>query len=297
MKVAVTGANSSVGLNLLTHLEERPGTEVVACVRSDRAAATLPDLPTVHPRIVSYEDPAELVQAMDGASKAVHLAGILIEGKGQSYERANVGTARAVSAAAAEAGLEHVVLVSVIGADPDSSNPYLRSKGEAERAAAGAGISCTVLRTPILIGPGTAGAASLVRDARAGRPRLLGGGTYTMRPLDLDDLSRAILSILERKPGGIEILEVVGPAAVTYRDLVSRFAEMLGREVSVRSTPIWLAKLGAFLARKVTGGGISPAVIDVITADEVVDRNAAADLDLELTPLSETLRKITPPDE
>jgi NADH dehydrogenase len=251
----------------------------------------------VHARIVSYDDPTGLTQAMDGVSRAVHLAGILIERKGQRYESANVGTARATASAAAAAGLEHIVLISVIGADPGSSNPYLRSKGEAERAAAGAGIPCTVLRTPILIGPGTAGADSLLRNARTGRARLLGGGAYTMRPLDLDDLSRAIISSLERKPAGTETFELVGPEAVSYRALVERVAKTLGRDVSFRAAPIWLSKLGAFVSSKVTGGGITPAVIDVITADEVVDRNAAADLGLQLTPLSETLRKIVPPDQ
>jgi len=118
-----------------------------------------------------------------------------------------------------------------------------------------------------------------------------------MRPLDLDDLSRAIISSLERKPAGTETFELVGPEAVSYRALVERVAKTLGRDVSFRAAPIWLSKLGAFVSSKVTGGGITPAVIDVITADEVVDRNAAADLGLQLTPLSETLRKIVPPDQ
>ena len=54
-----------------------------------------------------------------------------------------------------------------------------------------------------------------------------------------------------------------------------------------------LAKLGAALASTVRTGGMTPAVIDVITSDEAVDHNAASDLDLSLTPLSTPLAKLT----
>lgn len=294
LKVVVTGANSSVGLNLLDHLARLDGTEVLACVRSERAAAQIPDLPGVRTRVASYDDDAGLAEAMADAQGVVHLAGILIERKGQSYESANVGTAAATAKAAAKAGADHVLLVSVIGADPASRNPYFRSKGESELAMASEGVPCTVLRTPILIGPGTAGAASLVRSARAGRARLLGGGSYTMRPLDLDDLSRAIASLLEASPTESRTYELVGPEPVAYRDLVGRMAGLLGTRITVRATPIWLAKLGAFVSSTLSGGGMSPAVIDVITADEVVAHNADTELGLSLTPLAETLRKIVP---
>ena len=41
-----------------------------------------------------------------------------------------------------------------------------------------------------------------------------------------------------------------------------------------------------------SGGGITPTVIDVITANEDVPHNADADLGITLTPLAETLAKI-----
>jgi len=57
-------------------------------------------------------------------------------------------------------------------------------------------------------------------------------------------------------------------------------------------TPIWMAKLGAGIASFMQGGGMSPTVIDVITADEVVEKNADWELDITLTSLSDTLQKI-----
>jgi hypothetical protein len=46
------------------------------------------------------------------------------------------------------------------------------------------------------------------------------------------------------------------------------------------------------LAGLVRTGGLTPAVIDVITSDEAVDRNADGELGVSLTPLSATLAKL-----
>ena len=115
-----------------------------------------------------------------------------------------------------------------------------------------------------------------------------------MRPLDLDDLSRAILVACERRPPGVHVHELAGPEPIAYRDLILRAAAMMGREVTLGVIPVWAAKLGAALRSRISGGGITPTVIDVITANEDVPHNADADLGITLTPLAETLAKILP---
>ena len=279
-RIAVTGANSSVGRTLLTHVASRPELSAVACVRSTRALGELPDVDGVEAHIAQYDDPTALRASFEGCRAVVHLAGILVETRHTRYEAANVGTARIAAEAAAAAGVPHVVLISVLGADASSGNPYFRSKGRAEDAVAAAGVAATHLRTPILLGPGSAGAAALQRAVASGRAALLGGGSYRLRPLDLDDLATATLDVATSEATGVRVHELVGPEEVTYRDLVLRCAARAGAEVRLRSTPIALAKLGA-------------AVV-VITTSELVDENAADLLGLRLTPLDATLDKIFP---
>lgn len=298
MKIAVTGANGSVGLNLLRHLRDRDDTEVVACVRSERAAGEIPASPRVRVRIVSFDDREGLSEAMAGAACVVHLAGILLEGRGTSYRSANVESTAAVAEAAARAGVEHLVLVSVVGADAGSTNRYFESKGLAERAFAESGIPATIVRTPILLGPGTAGAFALGRTVRAGGARLLGGGRYTMRPLDVDDLCRALVRIVSGSPPeGVALHELVGPEPVTYRALLERAARVAGTELALGSIPIGLAKAGAAVRSTLRGSGFTSTVIDVITRDEVVEMNADVELGITLTPLDDTLRRILPGNE
>lgn len=291
-KIAVTGANSSVGQNLLGHIIRGPGFDVVACVRSERAASQIPWAPQITTEIVSYDDVDRLATAMDGASVIVHLAGILIESRASKYESGNTAASVAVAEAAKRVGAEHVVFTSALGADARSGNGYLRSKGEGEVAVAGFGGGATIIRTPIILGPNTAGASGILRTARQGKARLLGGGSYVMRPLDIDDLSRAIVGVCTEAPEGTRVLELVGPEPVRYHDLIGRVAAMAGLEVEIAAAPIWLAKLAAAIRSRISGGGITPAVIDIITASETVDHNADSELGIELTPLEDTLHKI-----
>ena len=289
MDIAITGANSGVGTILLRHLAARPDIRVVACVRSARAAAAVPG---VTARAIDYGDRHGLAAALSGIGCVVHLAGILFESPASTYQTANVDATRAVVDACSAAGVRQVVLVSVLGADPTSTNRYWSSKGRAERIVAESALPAVIVRTPILLGPGMAGARALVHAAAQRTVTLLGGGRHTIRPLDVDDLSRAIVRCCEISNPGVTIHELVGPEAAAYRDVVARTAALMGREVSIRSAPIGLAKLGAAIAGFRRQGGMTPTVIDVITSDEAVDENADVALGVTLTPLSATLEKL-----
>lgn len=292
MKICITGANSSVGQNLLTHLVEHSDAEIIAGVRSEKAFSSLPQSPQITPLTIAYDDDSSLQKAMSGAECVIHLAGILIESKHSNYASANVAATAAVTAAAQNQGVKHLVFISVIGASPQAPNAYFRSKGSGEELIKQSGIHSTILRTPILLGPGSAGAYSLLNATKGAQTKVLGGGTYTMRPLDTDDLSNALLKICLEPAQGVRTLELVGPEPVRYCDLIKRTAIAQGKEVEVGSIPVWVAKLGAAITSTLKGGGITPTVIDVITSDEVVSENADTQLGIQLTPLDETIKKI-----
>jgi uncharacterized protein YbjT (DUF2867 family) len=290
--VAITGANSAVGKALLARVAAEETLRAVAVVRRPEARDGLPRSPRISSRVVGYDQPERLTDTLSGAGCVVHLAGILIESPTTDYRTANVDATRSLVTAARAAAVPHVVFVSSLGADPRSRNSYFRSKGEAEHLIADCGIDATIIRTPLLLGPDTAGGRSLRRTASRNAVRVLGGGAHRLRPLDVDDLCRAILGCCDQPPAGVRTCDLVGPETLTYRELLERTARCLGRELAVRSTPVWLARLAAGLTGLVRTGGLTPAVIDVITSDETVDRNADGDLGVRLTPLSETLAKL-----
>ena len=294
MQIAITGANSSVGETLLRHIAELGDVDARAGVRAQQAIQTLPSAPRITPAVIRYDRAETLASLVEGVSCLVHVAGVLFETKTSTYQTANVDVTQAVVEACRRARVNHIILVSALGADDESPNRYYRSKGAAERIVTHSGTSATIIRTPILLGPGTAGAESLVRLASRESVKVLGGGTHVLRPLDVDDLCRAILRCCDVQANGVAVHELVGPEPTTHRDLIAAAGRRMGNDVAVGAIPLSAAKLGATLAGLAGRRGMTRDVIDVITAHEDVTRNADVDLGVSLTPLSVTLDRIVP---
>jgi NADH dehydrogenase len=295
MRVAVAGANSAAGRAIVAarwhHLD------LVAVVRSERAAASVRALDgAARVACLSYEDAAGLDAALRGTSAVVHLPGVLVERAGATYEAANVGTARRVAAAARRAGVGKIVLVSAVGADPRSANGYWRTKGEAETVVRACGVPYTVLRVPMLLGPGTEGAAALRRRLRGVTTWLVDGGRTLQQPLDVDDLARAAVGACDPRVARDATLDLVGPVAVPAREIVARAARARGRRIRVVPVPARPLRLALRLLRRAVGHGVSADVLDVLTTDTSLDPTTAARvLGIDLTPLDRMIERSLEP--
>ena len=293
MKVAITGANSSVGKNLLVRLSKEEDITIVAGVRNEKVIPELPKSPAIKPTVINYDDIKSLEKALDGADIVIHLAGILIETKHSNYANANIAATAAIVDAAKKSDVKSIIFISVVGASPESRNAYFRSKGVAEELVLGSGLGARILRTPILFGPNAAGSQAIIGMISSGQAKLLGGGHYQMRPLDIDDLSEALTIICSTSIQDQVTYELVGPESAPYRDIIEMTAQVMGKTIAFGNVPILLAKFGAAISSILKGGGITPTVIDVITQDEIVKTNADSALGITLTPMKQTLKKMT----
>jgi len=295
MRVVITGANSAVGRAVARAAATWPTPiVVVAGVRSERAAGELQAVKDhVHETArIAYDDPGSLQAAFRGASAVVHLAGVLAERPGSSYQQANVDTTRAVVDAAKPCGVRMIVYVSAIGADPASPNRYRRTKGEAETLVRQSGLGYAILRAPLLLGPGTEATATLKRHLRAGKATMIGGGRNLQQPLDVGDLARAALVASHGLAARDRTLDLVGPVALAEREILERAARLAGRTVTVRSVPKGLVSVMLALREWSGQRGFSRDALDVITADTRLDpAPAAAALGLQLTGLDEMLQR------
>jgi uncharacterized protein YbjT (DUF2867 family) len=296
MKVVVTGANSAVGRAILRcgPKEVVAQTAFVAAVRSDRAADQIrSQLHSSNDLVrISYDDPASLNAAFQGAAAVIHLPGILVERPDSTYEQANVASTRSVVESAKRSGVEKLVLVSATGADERSSNRYYRTKGQAESLVRGSGLAYSVLRAPLLLGPGTAGAAALKRNASLRKARLIGGGRNLQQPLHVDDLALAAVKAATKVSVANNLtLELVGPVSLPERELVERAARSLGHEIHIGSIPKTLLSLALAIRQRMGVRGFSPDVLEVITADTRIDPKLAANkIGIQLTGIDEMIQ-------
>lgn len=222
----VTGGTGLLGSQVVPLLRQA-GHRVRVLSRHDREAGdgveyTTVDLMTGH----------GLDEALDGVQTVLHLAG---GPKGD-----DISTRNLVEGAQRAGTVQHLVLISVIGADTVPIG-YFTRKAEAERIVVASGIPYTILRAaqfhelalktvramakaPILLAPGgvrwqpvasgevASRLAELVLDNPAGRvPDLPGPATYT-----LEELQRAYLAAMGKRRMRLPI-HVPGKPGKAYR--------------------------------------------------------------------------------
>ena len=295
MRIVITGANSATGQAILRCGPENGAAPkaMVAAVRSERAADEVRTLlrDGSSTARISYDDPGSLDAAFQGASAIIHLAGILVERPGSTYQQANVAPARSVVEAAKRSAVEKFVLVSATGADEKSSNGYYRSKGQAETLVRASGLCYTILRAPLLLGPATEGGAALARNASGPTAKLIGGGRNLQQPLYVDDLARAAIAATHPSVARNRTLDLVGPVSLPERELVERASRLLGHQVRVSSIPKGLLSFALSVRRLISGPGFSADVVEVITADTHLDAlPVASELGVRLTGIDEMIK-------
>jgi NADH dehydrogenase len=293
-RVLVTGANGSLGRALIAHLHSA-GATLRALVRSERAAASLRDLPgPPEIAIVEWSDADGLARATAECDAAVHLVGVLKETPTQKYADAHEGTADALAAAAKRSELRRIVYPSIVGADLGSGNACLASKARAEAILLEPPLATTVLRFPMVLGGDDPASAALRANARRARVMLVRGGVSLEQPIDVRDVVAAIAGALARPELAGRVLDVAGPECLPRRELVRRAAALCGNAPRFASVPLALVRGFAAIAERLTASPpITTAMLDVLEHDDRVDAKRAADaLGIALTPLDETLRRV-----
>lgn len=259
-RVAVTGASGQVGRGLLAALDAA-GIRAVALTRRP---AELP----AERVVVDALDGHEASEVLAEAEAVVHLAGALRPGAGESYESANVATARAVADAVRSGAARRIVFLSYVGARVESPNRYLSSKGAAERILQNSGKALVAFRCTHILGtPDDPGPTATALTARPGRAALvLGTGRQAWDPICREDVVAALVSALRGGPPGI--YDLAGPDRFSVDELV----RLLSRDpaVRIRHLPAWLARGLGLVVPSLPG-----PLVDLLLRDSLGDSSRA----------------------
>src|SRR6516225_1249756 len=154
-RTAVLGGSGFVGRYVVKRLAARGDVVPVGCRHAGEAKFLRPmgDVGQVEPVNVAIDDEIVLPAFLAGSGAVVNCVGILRESGSQTFERVHhTGPAR-LARFAREAGVERLVHISAIGADPRSTSAYARTKAAGEAAVRDAFPTVTILRPSIVFGP------------------------------------------------------------------------------------------------------------------------------------------------
>jgi len=239
--VLVVGVTGFIGGAVACRLHSL-GTTVVGVSRSVPRTS----IPIRHLRldIARATDPAAWRTALAGVDAVVYCAGALQEGPGESLEAVHDAGPAALFRACAEAGVRRVVHLSALGADR-AATVFTRSKRAGDQALMGSDLDWVILRPSVVIGRNAFGGAALLRGLAALPVVPVPDRAAPLQVVHIDDVLDTILFFLRSDAPARVTLELVGPHAWRFDELVALFRRWLGwRPAEQVRLPRWLAVVG-----------------------------------------------------
>ncbi|MEX0958139.1 MAG: SDR family oxidoreductase [Burkholderiales bacterium] len=268
-RVLITGATGFVGSALCAALEQRG----VGCRRALRAGTGAGQNDSVVGDIGPHTD---WQAALEGISSVVHLAArthVMRESAADplaAYREINVEGTRRLAEAAAAAGVRRFVFLSSIKVngertgllpfgesdEPHPEDAYGITKLEAEqvlkRIAAESQMRVTILRPPLVYGPGVKGNfLALMGAVRKGVPLPLGSVDNRRSLVHVGNLASAVVACLDNERAAGQTFLISDGEDLSTPELIRRLATGLGTRPRLYRCPVRLLRAaGALLGRR-----------------------------------------------
>ncbi|MDZ4371074.1 MAG: complex I NDUFA9 subunit family protein [Phenylobacterium sp.] len=265
--VTVIGGSGFVGTQAVRDLA-KAGWRIRVAVRNPNLAykmRLLGDVGQIDIVQANLRDRPSLMRALDGATAAVNLVGVLYERGRQGFQAVHVMGARNVAEAARASGVARLVQMSALGADSDSPSRYAQTKAEGEAAVREIFPDAVVARPSIVFGQGDGFFNRFAAMAQFSPVLpLIGGGETKFQPVFVGDVGRALSRMVSMPEAAGQTYELGGPAVLDFKQLM----EMLLAETDQRRLLVPVPWPIASLIGK-AGDLVSGLIPPPLTADQV----------------------------
>ena len=286
-RTAVLGGSGFVGRYVVKRLAARGDVVPVGCRHAEEAKFLRPmgDVGQVEPVNVAIDDEIVLPAFLAGSGAVVNCVGILRESGSQTFERVHhTGPAR-LARFAREAGVERLVHISAIGADPRSTSAYARTKAAGEAAVRDAFSTVTILRPSIIFGPedqffNRFAAMAIIAPALP----LIGGGETRFQPVYVGDVADAVIKCLGDPATAGRTYELGGPKIYTFRELLELLLREIRRKRWFIDLPFGIAQVQARLMSILPNPPLTPDQVELLRSDNIVSPGALNLASLGITP-------------
>ena len=269
-KVVVFGGTGFLGRRVVRHLLDHAYAVRVASRHPERGqsvfASSTPELELVQADI--GED-ASTRDAVRDAFAAVNAVSLYVERGNQTFQSVHVDAAERLARHARAAGLARLVHVSGIGADPASSSPYIRNRGEGERAVRATFPEATIIRSAVMFGPDDAFLTPLTELLRKFPAfAVFGRGDTRLQPVHVEDVGEAIARIIDA-PQPEALYELTGPRIYTYKELLQSISSHIGVRRALVPVPFGIWQALAYFAELLPKPPLTRNQVELMRIDNV----------------------------
>jgi uncharacterized protein YbjT (DUF2867 family) len=236
------------------------------------------------PLYATVTNEATVHRAVEGAEVVVNLVGALTESRTASFQAIHTEGAERIARLSAAAGVNRLIQISAIGADPNSPSHYAATKGKAEQAVLAAFPLATILRPSLVFG---------MEDQFFNRFAALGrlspimpviSGETKMQPVFVGDVADAVIAALASLTAQGRVFEIGGPRVWTFREILAFILKTTRRDRPLVNIPMGIARMQAAILQHVPGKPLTPDQLIMLSQNNVVAPGALDLTDLGITP-------------
>lgn len=182
------------------------------------------------------KDERSISRAVEGVQTVISSANSALRGGEDNVQNVDREGNRRLIEAAAEAGVDHFIFVSAVGATPDSPSDFMRAKAETEQRLRDSGMDYTIIAPTIFIEvwPATVVGMPALQEQPV---TLVGEGRRLHSFISNRDVAAFAVATVDNPQARNQYLPLGGPEALSWRDVVATYERVLGRDIPVN----WVA--------------------------------------------------------
>lgn len=275
-KVLVIGATGYVGGRLVPRLQEA-GYNVRCLARDPRKLAG-----RWHEVEIFKGDVLDK-ESLDYASRGCDAMYYLVHSMaaGEDFEEKDRTGAMNAADTAARAGIRRIIYLGGLGDRSADLSPHLRSRNEVGEVLAAGTVPVTEFRAAMIIGSGSASFEMM--HALVNRLPVMTAPKWVStrsQPVAIRDVLRYLVDTLAVPESEGKVIDIGGPDILTYKELMHRFAKILGLKRFIVVVPVLTPRLSSLWINLVTpiSGSIARPLIEGLKSEMVCENNLARKL-------------------
>ena len=279
--ILITGATGYIGGRLVAPLLER-GYRVRCLARDPRKLSGRgwdedPRVEIVKGDVLDLES---VRSAMEGCFSAYYLVHSMLAGERKFQDQDRVA-AENFARAAEGAGLERIIYLGGLGRKAEKLSPHLESRHEVGDVLRGGKVPVTELRAAMIVGSGSA-SFEMLRSLVSKLPVMICPKWVEVRtqPIAIRDVLAYLVGCLESGETAGRAFDIGGPDVLTYRQMMLRFAALLGYRRWIVVVPVLTPRLSAYWVNLMTpvNAGLAFALIESLQYETVCEEGRIHEL-------------------